>query len=266
MIRGMPIEAVLDHIAVAAEHLNDLWPRYIGELGGQWFDGAESAGFAWDQIAFANGMRLEVLEPRRVEDNDFLRRFLDRSGPGAHHLTFIVPDLTTALARMKRAGYPAVNVELTNPSWREAFILPRLASGIVVQLADTDRGPPPPPMPDGRPAPGTDRADLIRIVHLVADLAAARRFFVDLLGGDVAAEGDGFVEVAWSAPGRLRLVQPAPATDTAEILGARPGRLHHLELALDLPSAVTDARPLDHGRFAVAPADNHGVGLLLLSR
>ena len=96
----------LDHIAVAVEHHADAWPCYAADLGGTWYAAGPGYGFNWAQLAFANGMRLEVLEPADVEHDDFLRRFLDRNGPGPHHLTFKVGDITQALEAATAAGYP----------------------------------------------------------------------------------------------------------------------------------------------------------------
>src|SRR5436309_1755265 len=95
----------LDHVAVAAERQDDVWPRYAGDLGGSWVAGGPEYGFASAQVSYRNGMRLEVLEPYMPERNDFLRRFLDRNGPGAHHLTFKVGDLAAALERVEAAGF-----------------------------------------------------------------------------------------------------------------------------------------------------------------
>src|SRR3954470_17744736 len=125
----------LDHVAVAVEQWGDAWPRFVGVLGGRWMSGGKGPGFAPSQLGFANGMRVEVLEPHLVEVNDFLRRFLDRSGPGPHHLTFKVPDINTALAATEAAGYRVVNVDLSDPMWKEAFLYPKDATGVVVQLA-----------------------------------------------------------------------------------------------------------------------------------
>jgi hypothetical protein len=83
----VPIAADLDHVALAAEHAADQWPRYGGDLGGDWIGGADSPGFRFEQFRFANGMAVELLEPANIEQNDFLRRFLNHSGPGPHHLT-----------------------------------------------------------------------------------------------------------------------------------------------------------------------------------
>ena len=80
-------------------------------------------------------MKLEVLEPHDVAVNDFLRRFIDRSGTGVHHVTFKVADFDAAVDASTAAGFPPVSVSRDDPDWMEAFLHPKAASGIVVQLA-----------------------------------------------------------------------------------------------------------------------------------
>lgn len=252
---------VLDHIAVAAERHEDVYPRYIGDLGGRWKSGGVSVGFSPEQVEYGNGMKVELLEPAGVERNDFLRRFLDRRGPGPHHLTFKVPDIRAALADVDAAGLRPVNVDLSDPGWQEAFLHPKEAFGIVVQLAQAVGewvSVPPPALPSARPAAP---ADLVRIVHTVADLHAATVVFAGVLRGEPVGDGIGestaAVELAWPGGGRLVLREG----DT----GGEPGRLQHVEFALDDPGAVPGARLVDDG-YEVAPEDNFGVRLLLTAR
>jgi Glyoxalase/Bleomycin resistance protein/Dioxygenase superfamily len=212
-------------------------------LGGRWRSGGQGPGFAPAQLAYANDMRVELIAPHQVEVNDFLRRFLDRSGPGPHHLTFKVDDLAAALDAVDRAGHRPVGVDLRDPTWKEAFLHPKDAAiGIVVQLAEA-KGPgwltPP---PDGFPADAelAPPSALTHLAHAVADLDHARGLFADLLGGQETATGEGeggrWVELAWPAsPGRIRLLS-APAGS----LGDRPGRVHHLAFACPDPDAVPD--------------------------
>src|SRR6185503_4862643 len=112
--------------------------RYRGDLGGAWVASMYDPGFYWGQLRFANGMTIELLEPADISENDFLRRFLDRNGPGPHHVTFKVADIVAALGQVEAAGYRPVSVNLDNPGWREAFLHPKDAPGIVVQLAQSD--------------------------------------------------------------------------------------------------------------------------------
>jgi hypothetical protein len=260
----------LDHVAVAVETHTDAWPRYAGDLPpARWIGGGGTAGFASYQVEYANGMKVEVLEPFNVEHNDFLRRFLDRNGPGPHHLTFKVKSLTDALAEAERAGYRPVGVNLANAWWKEAFLHPKDAPGIVVQLAESNEGGDwggDRENPAWLPAPRTERpAALVHVAHALADLDEGRRLFVDLLNGRPQAEGEDagirWIDLAWPGPGRVRLLAGAPLDAW---LDGRAGRLHHLAFTTDDPATIEGARPTsEDGTFEVAPDDNHGVRLRL---
>jgi methylmalonyl-CoA/ethylmalonyl-CoA epimerase len=244
--------ATLDHVAVAAERWEDAWPRYAGELGGRWISGGEVPGFAAHQLRFDNGAKLEVIRPHLVEQNDFLRRFIDRNGVGPHHLTFKVPDLADAIARSEAAGYRPVNVNLDDPDWKEAFLYPKDAPGVVVQLAQssTEWSSPAPP---GIPAPVHDStASLDRVVHAVASLDEGLALFADLLGGGEVDRGDTWVELGWASPGRLRLVEGHD-----DWIGDRRGRVHHV--AFTCPW-------LDGGPVTVEPEENLGTRLVMFPR
>jgi len=262
----------LDHVAVAAERQLDAWPRWMVDLGGRWVGGGATAGFHSAQVEWRNGMRLEVLEPHLVEQNDFLRRFLDRSGPGPHHLTYKVKDLRAALGQVEAAGHTPVNVSFENPMWMEAFLYPKASHGIVVQLAQSGFDEPETdweggtPRPAVAPSPRSQPADLLRVVHLVADLDGAVALFGGVLAGAPVDEGDDdlgrYIELAWPGPGRVRLVAPS-STGARAWLGDRPGRLHHLRFAVDDAAAVPDAVTLGDGAWEVPPERNLGTRLIL---
>jgi methylmalonyl-CoA/ethylmalonyl-CoA epimerase len=257
------MQADLDHIAIASEHAIDNFARYRGDLGAAWVAGMYDPGFYWGQLRFANGMTIELLEPADISQDDFLRRFLDRNGPGPHHVTFKVPDIHAAIAAVTEGGYPPVRVNTANPQWKEAFLHPKQSHGIVVQLAESagyDHAPqfelPPPKIA----APAT----LVRIVHLVADLAAALELFENILGGSRGQSTSDSVDLTWPGAGRICLVEPRDP-ELIEWMGARPGRVHHLELALDHPESVPAARAIGDDAWELAPEHNLGVRLRLHS-
>lgn len=271
-MRAMATEPDLDHLAVAADSAWDLWSRYGGDLGGRYVGGGPTAGFHWSQARFAGGMKIEMLEPMNVEEFDFLRRFLDHSGPGPHHITFKVPDLAAKLDELAEVGVEIVGVNLDSETWKECFLHPRSAHGIVVQVAqegdedgpilDDDAG-----MPPGRNgAP----AHLVRLEHLVADLDGALSLFTGPLAGEITDRGAGpdgsWVDLRWPGPGRIRLRTPTDGP-AADWLGHRPGRLHHVTFGIDDPAAVTDAvRGPEPGTWIIGPDRNRGVGLRLIPR
>ncbi len=278
--------AALDHVAVAVERWSDAWPRYAVELGGEWNSGGLNIGFGPAQLRFANGGRVEILQPWQPEDNPFLRRFLDRHGPSPHHLTFKVPDLAAAIDQARDAGYSPVGVDLSNDDWKEAFLHPRQATGIVVQIAQAAYGwesPPPEGFPTARQDPP---ASLLRVTHAVAELDTGLALFESLLGGRRVGEGvapEGaweFVDLEWSGPVALRLIAPVGAgraeagpapPPLAAWLGVLSGRVHHLAFALTgehrtgAATAVPGLLPSDGPARVIEPEDNLGTRLVLVT-
>jgi methylmalonyl-CoA/ethylmalonyl-CoA epimerase len=266
----MPIAADLDHVAIALEQRSHAWARYIRDLGGEWVGEGPGPGFVFSQVRFANEMKVEVLEPHDVAVNDFLRRFIDRSGTGIHHVTFKVTDFDAALDASAAAGFQMVSVSRDDPDWMEAFFHPKEASGIVVQLAkagsddgwDEQQQP-----PNDLPTPAHRPASLDRLVHYVADLDAARSLFEGLLGGRAVDEGrdvnGAHLELAWPGPGRIRFLQPSLGTADSHWLGNRTGRAHHLVFTVANPGAIAGAVVRRDNHYEIDPDENYGVRLIL---
>jgi methylmalonyl-CoA/ethylmalonyl-CoA epimerase len=268
------IEGVsFDHVAHAVPRWHDVWTVYAFELGAQWSSGGPGRGFSPAQLCFANGARIEVLMPNETHLNDFLKRFLAATGPGPHHMTFKVPELTTAIDKAKRAGFEPIGIDRSDPEWMEAFLHPKAATGVVVQLAEaygTWSTPPPADFPRG----GRQRADgsgpvppaaFRRIVHAVADMDSASSLFVGLLGGSVEGRGarsdHEWTEITWGGPLGLRLVAPradSSATPLHDWLRGRNGRIHHLELDVDEPATISGAEPATGRLVGLAIDDGMG--------
>ncbi len=284
-----PIEGVvLDHVAHAVPRWQDAWHRYATELGAEWSSGGLATGFAPGQIEFANGGRIELLMPNDVATNDFLDRFITNNGPGPHHLTFKVPNLAEALGRMEDTAYDPIGIDFSDPEWMEAFIHPRQATGVVVQLAEAP-APWSSPAPDDYPADRRRRQDdrgptrpasLHWVTHAVADLGSATPLFVDLLGGRVTGDGNRpdhrWMELSWGGPVGLRLVAPTagPESPLAQWLGPRSGRIHHLELSAEEPESLVGAVPVESAppgpdqptrstAWVIPPEDNVGLRLVV---
>jgi methylmalonyl-CoA/ethylmalonyl-CoA epimerase len=210
--------AVLDHLAVATPVLTDGWDLFGGVLGGTWAYGLNSPGYWWGQLSFAAGPKIELLTPTGGPDAAFLERFLAAHGAGPHHFNFIVSDIERTLARLRALGLEPVGVNLDNPSWKEAFLHPRSAHGIVIQVAQ-QAGEPDTPAPRELPEPGPPaRLDLIE--HHVGDLDGAMRLFREALDGRLETSGDHAAELTWPGGRRLRLVREDGLP--------RGGGLHHV--------------------------------------
>jgi catechol 2,3-dioxygenase-like lactoylglutathione lyase family enzyme len=209
---------ILDHLAVGTPALSAGWELFADVLGGTWAYGGDDPGYWWGQLAFASGPKIELLTPTGGPDAAFLERFLAARGAGPHHFNFLVPDIETTLARIKAAGIDPVRVNLANPAWKEAFLHPRAAYGIVIQVAQQDGSPASAP-PRELPPPGPPtRLDLIE--HHVGDLDGAVRLFRDVLDGRLEAAGAGTAELTWPGGKRIKLVR-----EDGLPLG---GALHHV--------------------------------------
>ncbi|MGH0029471.1 MAG: VOC family protein [Myxococcota bacterium] len=130
----------LDHVAFGVPDVTAVVPFVVGQLGGRELDVGPGGGFRWWQWQFEGGGALEILEPDGPPDG-FLHRFLKaRGGPAPHHVTFKVPDLRAAMERARALGHDVVGVDASSPSWMEAFLHPKKAQGIVVQIVESHPG------------------------------------------------------------------------------------------------------------------------------
>jgi catechol 2,3-dioxygenase-like lactoylglutathione lyase family enzyme len=188
----------------------------VGELGGAPAEGGPGLGFTGAQWRFLNGAHLEVLEPAG-EPNGFLHRFLEQRGRGVHHVTFTVPDLADAANRARAAGRHVVGYEDSLPSWKEAFLHPKSAHGLVIQLAEShpELGGlwgPDYPFP-ASPPPGEPAARLEALRLNVHDLDRAATLWTELLGGRVREES-GVLAFRWEeSPLGIVLQQDAAQTE-----------------------------------------------------
>jgi methylmalonyl-CoA/ethylmalonyl-CoA epimerase len=225
----------LDHAAFGVPRVADAVPLLVGALGGAPHEGGPGFGFEGGQWRFAGGGLLEVIEPSGPPGG-FLHRFLASRGAGIHHVTFKVPSLRAAADRARRFGYEVVGYNDAFAGWKECFLHPRQAHGIVVQLAESDpsfeggewtRSWPFPPAPAVVPPPA--RIVGLRLVLRSAD--TARRQWGEMLCGETSRE-DGALVFRWKeSPLRIAVdVEP----------GAREEGPSCVEVAADRPLALPE--------------------------
>jgi methylmalonyl-CoA/ethylmalonyl-CoA epimerase len=207
---------LFDHVAIAAPRLADAPAVLAARLGGVPAYGGASPPYRFFQWRFAGGGRIEVLEPS-VEES-FLHRFLAQHGAGVHHVTFKVPSLAEACARAAARGYRIVGFDDSDPEWAEAFLHPKEALGIVVQMAETrwEPGPdalasfPPPPGPASPPPAVT----VLGLRMRARSRERADRQWAEVLGGE-PSEADGALVYRWpGSPMRLVVEVDARADES----------------------------------------------------
>jgi catechol 2,3-dioxygenase-like lactoylglutathione lyase family enzyme len=240
---------VFDHIALAAARISDASPVVVGALGGVADSGAPSGDFRWGCWRFDGGGRIEVIEPRGADG--FVHRFLAGRGPGIHHVTFKVPSLAEACARAEAHGYRIVGRDDSHPNWKTAFLHPKQALGIVVQLTESaaGKGPwrwEPPPAPESPPPP----ARILGLRLRARSAERARTQWERVLGGAPASGVAGELVYSWPGSPMRIAVEVEPGADEGPIA---------IEFASDRPIAV-GADPV-LGRFFLPWAPPPGVPL-----
>ena len=207
-----------DHIAIGMSRMVDATEMLVGTLGGVPACGQPSGVFRWGAWTFEGGGTIEILEP--MGDHGFLHRFLGERGPGVHHVTFKVPSLDEVSARAERAGYDVVGRDDTDPEWKEAFLHPKQALGIVVQFAESAGGGDgssshrqPPPGPPEPPSPVT----IVGLRLRAHSRERARRQWETVLQGRRSEGPEGELIYRWpDSPMRLA-VEIDPARDEGPV-------------------------------------------------
>jgi len=138
LIEGLePVVERFDHISMAVIDIAATAPL-IALLGGEHVDGGLSpkGDFRWVQYSLPGWGRLELISPIDPDPDHFIRRFINERGEGLHHLTFKVDNLTAATDRARELGFTVTGFDDTMEGWKEAFIHPKSAHGVLIQLAE----------------------------------------------------------------------------------------------------------------------------------
>jgi len=95
-------------------------------------------------VAFlpSGASEIELLEPIGGESG--VARFLEKRGPGIHHICFEVDDIEAMLQRLKANDVPLINEEPTfgTGGKKIAFIHPKGTGGVLVELYELTEGEP----------------------------------------------------------------------------------------------------------------------------
>lgn len=121
----------LDHVGVAVASIEEAAPLFelITGHARSPVEEIESQGV---NVAFVGPV--ELLEPRGPDTP--VGRFLERRGPGLHHLAFRTADIRGQLERLREEGLELVDEE-PRPGARGhlvAFLHPRSTAGVLMEL------------------------------------------------------------------------------------------------------------------------------------
>lgn len=124
----------LDHLGVAVRSLDEAIGVY--QALGITVSHRETVDSDGVNVAFLpfEGGRFELLEP--MAENSPVARFIERRGPGLHHIAIAVPDIGKALADIKGRGLRLIDAE-PRPGANGslvAFVHPEATGGVLLEL------------------------------------------------------------------------------------------------------------------------------------
>jgi LAO/AO transport system kinase len=134
-VPGEATAPVLDHIGVAVDDVERAARVFVEGLGLE-VSAPEEVPTERVRVRFvaAGGARVELLEPTDAES--VVARFIASRGAGVHHVTFRVPDIRAAMARLDGAGIRLVDKAPRPGAGGSlvAFIHPAAAGGVLIEL------------------------------------------------------------------------------------------------------------------------------------
>ena len=126
----------IDHVSIAVRDY-DKAQRFFQQLMGA-VAGAgavdETMKYRWQVFSLGDMSRLELLYP--TGPGSFLDGFLENSKGGVHHITLQTADIHQAKTLLAEHAIPYFGFKEDDDSWKELFIHPRDAFGVLIQIAE----------------------------------------------------------------------------------------------------------------------------------
>lgn len=131
-------ERILDHIGIAVPSLDDAIPIWTSLVDAP-ATGREAVEAQGVEVVFlgSGSGRVELLAPTGPASP--VARFLEKRGPGLHHVCYRVADLEAALAELRAEGFELIDQVPRRGAHdhRIAFLHPRTSTGALVELIES---------------------------------------------------------------------------------------------------------------------------------
>ena len=129
----------IHHVGVAVPSIDDAMQFYGEKLGLSLLETLELADRQL-KVGFvrASNVLIELLEP--TDPDTPVARFIERRGPGLHHLCFGTPNIDEHLRDLKDKGVELIDTEPRPGAHGEvAFLQPSAGLGVLVELLQVTR-------------------------------------------------------------------------------------------------------------------------------
>jgi len=125
----------INHIGIAVKSLEESLPFYRDNLGMS-FAGIEEVAEQKVRVAMlqVGESKIELLEP--TSDDSPVAKFMEKNGPGIHHLAYEVEDIEAAIAKLMGEGARMIDEKprCGAHDTRIAFIHPKSSNGVLTEI------------------------------------------------------------------------------------------------------------------------------------
>jgi methylmalonyl-CoA/ethylmalonyl-CoA epimerase len=127
----------IDHIGVAVEDLDESIALYRDRLGmrEQHRETVEEFGVEAALLEIGDA-HVELLTP--IGSDSAVARFLEKNGPGMHHVAYRTEDIDAELQRMSQAGIRMIDEQARTGirDSRVAFVHPKSTGGVLTEIVE----------------------------------------------------------------------------------------------------------------------------------
>lgn len=130
----------IDHIAVAVGSVDEALTKWGHVLGLSVKEREFVASQKTEAALLPVGeTSIELIEPK---GNEGLAKFLEKRGPGLHHIAVEVEGIEDALATLKAMGVPLIDEtpRVGARGHKVAFIHPKATGGVLIELVEEASG------------------------------------------------------------------------------------------------------------------------------
>jgi methylmalonyl-CoA/ethylmalonyl-CoA epimerase len=125
----------INHIGIAVNSIDETLPFYRDQLG-MAFKGAEEVVEQKVRVAMlqVGESKIELLEPTSPESP--VAKFLEKNGPGIHHVAYEVENIEAAISHLKTEGARMIDETPRNGAHGTsiAFVHPKSSNGVLTEL------------------------------------------------------------------------------------------------------------------------------------
>jgi methylmalonyl-CoA/ethylmalonyl-CoA epimerase len=130
----------IEHLGIAVKDLNASIDLYTQLLATPCYKIEEVATEGVNTAFFSTGdSKIELLQA--TNENSPIAKFIDKKGPGIHHIAFEVEDIIAEMKRLEALGFELLNAVPKNGADNKlvCFLHPKTTNGVLIELCQ-DKG------------------------------------------------------------------------------------------------------------------------------